>query len=168
MDKDIWGLLGVVLIVLGGFYIFSTSRKRNKEWESSLKEQQKISLPLRLQAAERMILFLERIRPQNLLTRINTEGLNNFELQSRILGQIKTEFDYNATQQLYLNKATWDKISLAANNTSATLVHTLSKDALQMKPKDAVVFLLQNEDPNVQRFINEAIDAIKAEVQKNF
>lgn len=168
MESDLWGIIGVILILAGGVYIFYTSNARKKKWQSMVNEQQKVSYPLRLQASERMILFLERIRPHSLLTRVNTEGMSVFDLQSAILKQVKSEFEHNAAQQLYLSKNAWEKISAAAAAVPGSMVHTISTKANDKPAKDAVVFLLQNEDHAITSMINEAIEAIKEDVQKNF
>ena len=167
MISEYIGLLGVVVILLGGFYIFYTSRQRNQRIRSVSVSQQDVSYPLRLQAYERMILFLERIKPQSLLTRIHLEGMSRLDLQSTILREVRAEFDHNAAQQLYISKETWDKISVAATTVSASLVHTISQSPEALDTKGVVVNLLQNEDTTTTQLIQNAINAIKDEAQVN-
>ena len=127
-----------------------------------------ISYPLQLQAAERMILFLERIKPPNLLPRLGTDLGSTTELQQLILREIRTELDHNAAQQLYLGKATWEKITRAAATTSAALVHAVAQRSDLPDVRAVVVSLLQDEDETAARLIREAADAIKDEIQQNF
>lgn len=170
-------------VLAGAAYIFYTVLKRSKEGAAVKKARQAISYPLQLQAAERMILFLERIKPRNLLSRINTAGMSPTELQQVILREIRAELDHNAAQQLYLGTDTWEKITAAATATSAALVHAVAGRA---GPPEAhtpeggtpevrfpdtraiVVSILQNEDETVRALIEEALAAIKDEVQQNF
>lgn len=48
-----------------------------------------IILPARLQAYERMTLFLERIAPQNLLIRLNNPGFTARDFQRVLLDEIR-------------------------------------------------------------------------------
>ncbi|MXV51886.1 hypothetical protein GS399_12950 [Pedobacter sp. HMF7647] len=74
-------------------------------------EQRKASaqhiIPLRLQAYERAILFIERINPSNMLLRLHVAGLSAAEMQKLILAEIRTEFQHNVTQQLYISESSW-------------------------------------------------------------
>src|ERR1700741_2896889 len=59
-------------------------------------------LPSRLQAYERMTLFLERTAPQNLLVRINAPGLSAREFHRLLLDEIRNEYNHNVSQQIYI------------------------------------------------------------------
>ena len=65
------------------------------------------TLPLRLQAYERIILFIERINPENLLIRLNATGYSATELQSIIINEVRTEYQHNITQQIYVTSRAW-------------------------------------------------------------
>lgn len=64
-------------------------------------------LPLRLQAYERIILFIERINPENLLIRLNATGYSAAELQSIIITEVRNEYQHNITQQIYVTSRAW-------------------------------------------------------------
>jgi len=81
-----------------------------------LMKSQKIVTPIRLQAYERMILLLERISPENLLSRVQGPGMTVKEFKIRILQNIRSEFEHNISQQIYINNETWDVIVLAKEN----------------------------------------------------
>lgn len=86
----------------------------NKESRASL-------LPLRLQAHERLIIFIERINPANLLVRLHQQGIGVKELQNLVINDIKSEFQHNITQQLYLNTASWDVVRKLKDDTIAMI-----------------------------------------------
>lgn len=65
-------------------------------------------LRLQLQAYERMTILCERIGLNNLLGRLPINQLSGIELQNLMVQSIKTEFEYNVSQQLYVSAATWD------------------------------------------------------------
>jgi hypothetical protein len=76
----------------------------------------RITLPLRLQAYERCLVFLERITPDSLLVRAGqTETVQ--ELQSKLLSSIRSEFEHNLSQQIYISQEGWTYIVNAKNNT---------------------------------------------------
>ena len=160
--------MGILAVLAGGAFIFYTALKRSKEAAAVKTARQSISYPLQLQAAERMILFLERIKPQSLLTRISTADLSPTELQQVILQEVRAELDHNAAQQLYIGKETWKKISAAATATSAALVHAVAERSDMPDTKSVVVSILQNEDTTISALIEDALAAIKDEVQQNF
>ena len=155
-------------IVAGAVFIYLTTLRRSQEAAAAQAARRAVSYPLQLQAAERMVLFLERIKPNNLLTRLGTDHSGVIELQELILREIRTELDHNAAQQLYLGKAVWDKITTAATTTSAALVHAVAQRSDLPDARAIVVSILKNEDETVTRLIREALDAIKEEVQQNF
>ncbi|MDQ6480803.1 hypothetical protein [Dyadobacter sp. LHD-138] len=74
-----------------------------------------ITLPLRLQAYERMCLFLERITPSNLLLRLAPSASNALELQQILLHEIREEFNHNLAQQIYISNDAWGQIVNAMN-----------------------------------------------------
>ncbi|MEN8119981.1 MAG: hypothetical protein ABFS35_06530 [Bacteroidota bacterium] len=81
-----------------------------------LMNNQKLITPVRLQAYERMILLLERISPENLLTRVYTSGMTINVFKASLLQNIRSEFDHNLSQQIYISSESWDVIKLAKEN----------------------------------------------------
>lgn len=89
----------------------------NKQMEEKWLEIRNMSsetiLPLRVQAYERMCLFLERIAPDQLIMRLNSSEYNARELQSVLLHEIREEFAHNLAQQIYISDAAWDALKNA-------------------------------------------------------
>ncbi len=77
------------------------------------KETQKVLLPLRLQAYERLALFLERIHPNNLLLRSFSAGMGLRDLQVAMTQSIRDEFEHNLSQQIYISPELWHHIKSA-------------------------------------------------------
>jgi len=76
-------------------------------------------LPLRLQAHERLIVFIERLNPPNLFLRLYQQGISAAVLQSLILTEIRSEYQHNVTQQLYINSESWNVIRKLKDDTIA-------------------------------------------------
>ena len=81
------------------------------------KDLQKDSLPMRLQAYERISLFLERVKPSRLLLRVNPTSSNKDDYESLLIATIEQEFDHNLAQQIYITDKCWSITSTAKNAT---------------------------------------------------
>ncbi|MFB6306180.1 MAG: hypothetical protein ABEH43_04185 [Flavobacteriales bacterium] len=98
------------IVFLTAFYTIKKFLDR-EERERSLelrKNRQKQIDPIRLQAYERIILFLERISPNNLVMRAYKDGMSAKYLHSEMVEIIKKEFDHNTTQQIYISDQAWN------------------------------------------------------------
>jgi hypothetical protein len=98
--------LGVVWIA---FYLIKPYLDKNEkiqllEFKKSVANQ---TLPLRLQAYERIILFMERINPDNMLIRLNAGNYTAAELHSIIISEVRNEYQHNITQQIYVTSRAW-------------------------------------------------------------
>jgi len=81
------------------------------------KDLQVESLPIRLQAYERMALYLERITPQKLLIRVSPNSSDKNSYESLLIATIEQEFEHNLSQQIYISDACWNIITAAKNAT---------------------------------------------------
>ena len=87
--------------------------------------------PIRLQAYERMALFLERISPNSLVLRCYQPGMDLKLLQGVMTKNIRDEWEHNLSQQVYLDPATWarireskDEMINLVNSSAVTLTDT--------------------------------------------
>jgi hypothetical protein len=108
-------------LITGGvaYYLFTAyfnDQQNTRRWLLQ-KENQKDALPLRLQAFERMALFLERINPTKLLIRIKPLSNDKHEYENLVIAQIEQEFEHNLTQQIYMTDECWTIIITAKNAT---------------------------------------------------
>lgn len=93
--------------------------QRNSKKEQDLKRielavnNRKIVTPLRLQAYERVIIFLERITPNSIIVRLQTPNMNAAQLHKELLELIRAEYEHNLSQQLYLSTESWEKVRTA-------------------------------------------------------
>ena len=74
-------------------------------------------MPLRLQAYERMTLYMERIDPAKLLIRITPISEDKNDYENYVIAQIEQEFEHNLTQQIYMSDECWTIITTAKNAT---------------------------------------------------
>jgi hypothetical protein len=66
--------------------------------------------PLQLQAYERLVILAERIALPNLISRVSQPDFSAREMQVILLENIKQEFEYNASQQIYVSQTAWDAV----------------------------------------------------------
>ena len=81
------------------------------------KDTQKNTLPIRLQAYERMALFLERISIPSLVVRVAPKSANKNEYESLLVKTIENEFEHNLSQQIYISDDCWNIIKAAKSAT---------------------------------------------------
>jgi len=94
-------------------------------------------IPLRLQAYERLVLFLERINPPNLVTRELQSGLKADGFHKILLTDIRDEFEHNMSQQIYLSNSAWNHVKIAKEEVSSLI----NKSIREVNPSDAAVKL---------------------------
>lgn len=108
-------------IITGGvaflFFKKHTSNEEGRRRYLIHKEAQKTALPLRLQAYERMALFLERINPSSLLLRVSPLSNDKEQYLQLLIASIEQEFEHNLAQQIYISDECWNVIKSAKNTT---------------------------------------------------
>ena len=111
--------LPAIVTGLVAYYFFDLHTKNEEGRRRYLlnKEAQKNALPLRLQAYERMSLYMERINPTKLLIRITPISNDKNDYENLIIAQIEQEFEHNLTQQIYMSDECWTIIVTAKNST---------------------------------------------------
>jgi hypothetical protein len=72
--------------------------------------------PIKLQAYERIVLFLERISLESLLVRVSSPEMTASQLHSALLNAIRSEFEHNLSQQIYMSQQAWEVVRNARSN----------------------------------------------------
>lgn len=97
------------------------------------KDMQVNAMPLRLQAYERMAIFLERITPSKLLIRVVPTSSNKEDYENLLIVSIEQEFEHNLSQQIYVSDDCWNIINAAKNAT----IQLIRKASLLVKTDTA-------------------------------
>ncbi len=163
---DLLFMLAPLLVCAGGFYLL-IKKMFDKDYSVKAIEQRllikKETIPLRFQAFERMTLFLERISPNNLVVRIMNPESTAGDLQQELLIAVRSEYEHNLTQQVYLAPQTW----LMIKNAKEDVIRIINSAAAEVSPSSKAIDLstkifevmLRSEKLPVQN----ALDAIKIE-----
>jgi hypothetical protein len=125
-------------------------------------------LPARLQAYERMALFLERISPQNLLIRLNNSGYSARDFQKVLLVEIRNEYNHNVSQQVYMSEQVWNQVKNAKEDlviliNEASSRVTMESTSLDLSKKIFEMAMDKKVDP-----IGHALSELKKEIQQIF
>lgn len=109
--------LPAVVTGVVAYYSFQTfvNNEEKRRRFHLLKENQKQALPLKLQAYERLALFLERISPTKLLIRVAPLNDNKVDYQNLLIHHIEQEYEHNLTQQIYVTDECWMMIVSTKN-----------------------------------------------------
>lgn len=94
---------------------------------ASDKQIREIALPLRLQAYERLVVFLERIHPERLVQRVIEPGIKSGDVRSLMIHSIHSEYDHNLSQQIYVSQQAWEAVSTAKEQLIALINSTAEK-----------------------------------------
>jgi hypothetical protein len=130
------------------------------------KENQNIALPLRLQAYERLALFLERISPAKLLVRVKPTGDDSIKYHNKLLQSIEQEFEHNLAQQIYVSDDGWNAVVTAKNAISQIIRTNAAKKEIKTAKQlqeSIIQNTLDNENP-----ATTALYFVKNEVRKLF
>ncbi|MGB1042249.1 MAG: hypothetical protein ACPGU6_02560 [Tenacibaculum sp.] len=166
-DKLIEGLAyALPALVTGGvaYFILSSfiTQDNNEKKFKALVEKKRESLPIKLQAYERLLLFCERINPTKLLVRVNPIGTETNNYLQLLIANIEQEFEHNLVQQLYVSEDSW-KAVLAAKLTIIAKLRKTAEEANTAKElrEKVLIDYSQNENPT-----QTSIAYLKQEVKK--
>lgn len=130
------------------------------------KDLQVTALPVRMQAYERLTLFLERISPTKLLIRVSPISSNKEDYESLLIQNIEQELEHNLSQQLYVSERCWNIISAAKNATIQLIrkASLLEKTDTADKLREVVLTeMMERRAPS-----DAALSFIKEEVNELF
>ncbi len=125
-------------------------------------------LPIRLQAYERVCLFLERITPNNLIIRLNQGDFSAREFQHVLLAEIRQEYNHNISQQVYVSNEAWEYVVSAKEGIISTInqaAEAVEDDAksIDLAKKIFEISMEKETDPTAH-----ALAKIKEEIRHFF
>ena len=159
-------VLPAVIVFLTAWYILKEffKQEERKRHLRLLEEKQKLSLPVRLQAYERIVLFLERISPGNLVMRLHKPEMNVKQFQQILVKTIRDEYDHNLSQQLYVSHEAWELVKSAKEEMVRQInISTAKQDENTPAAELSKSLLEMSIDKLATR---KALNYIKAEARK--
>lgn len=161
-------LLPALVVGVIAFYFFNLHTKNEEQRRQFLirKENQKVGLPLRLQAYERLTLFLERISPGHLLLRVKPVSDDPKDYASLLIQHIEQEFEHNLAQQIYMSAECWNVIKASKNATITNIRKTAEREDVNSASgmRDNILGNLMEQQPPSET----GLAYIKNELRKIF
>ena len=159
-----------VIVFITAFFVirqFISSETMKLQIEAR-KENQSLITPIRLQAYERLILLLERISPNNLVMRVHKQGMSARLLQSELIKAIRSEYEHNLSQQIYVSNASWEMVTRSKEEMVKLVNIASSKvnDNATGLDLSGMIFEISVQIENMPTQL--AIDYLKREIRKTF
>ncbi len=166
----------LALAIVGYYYLKLVKEFVLNEQKRTLHEIQKLSeaevrsktiTPIQLQAYERLVLFLERIKPDNLVKRCFQTGMDTILLKDVMIKNVNDEYEHNLSQQLYISSECWLRIKNAKEDIINTLNVLNSKIDEKTSPTTFVGELFEHLSIGENQ-IDSAQEFLKREIQAKF
>lgn len=136
---------------------------------SNLRDENRSTItPIRLQAYERIVLFLERISPSSLIIRLNPNEVDARTFHKALVHNIREEYEHNLSLQIYLSVKAWELVK----NGKEELIMIVNKSASELPPEATGVDLAQKVFENYLKTekppLGAATEFLKREVTQFF
>jgi len=158
-------------VVFVGMYFILNSFLDSEERKRELKyrtDNSKLITPIKLQAIERMVLFLERVNLSNLVMRTYANGISAKAFQAKMHASIREEYEHNIALQLYIPNHTWKMVKSSKEETIKIInrcADQLNDGASGLELSQFILELVGQVETTPTEI---AINALKLEVEKAF
>lgn len=159
--------LGVVIAAIATFILLRLLKMKEAENHRSpaveLKLQaMKIIMPLKVQAYERFLLYLERVQLPQLVKRVYAPGIEKGTFHLQLLQNVREEYEHNLAQQLYVSNSTWN----AVQNAKEELVNQINSTFEQLNDEEDVAILAQALVALPNPMVEQAIAVLKRDFER--
>jgi len=162
----------VPLVVVFAFiyFILNNYLEENFKLRSldlKLQNQEAIT-PIRMQAYERVVVYLERISPSALIMRIHKSGMSSRLLHTEMIKSIRSEYDHNIAQQIYMSNASWELVK-SAKEEMIKLINTSAHKVNENADGVELCKVLLDVTMNVEKLPTQiALEYVKKEIRQSF
>lgn len=154
----------IIVAIIFGFIRYERRRATAKQKA----EASKTILNLRLQACERIMLFLERISPVQLISRIKPGNTDAQTYRFSLIHSIREEYEHNITQQIYVSETVWEQVKSARESVTA-LINMLAGNLNDSSTaNELATAILEEEMKTPLKQLETAKKSLKQEVKKLF
>ncbi len=159
-------LAGSVVVVVANWFFWPRYDSRVFRLKSLdiKRDIRKELLPLQLQAYERIVLFIERINPSHMLVRLHEPNLSALDFQQLLLNEIRSEYQHNITQQLYVSDIAWSVTKQLKDNTVSLIRNAVAGLPATANAKELSTVLLTHIANMDENPYDLALKTIKSEL----
>ena len=157
-----------LLVMLTAYFLIrkTIENDREKRRHEVVLQNSRTITPVRLQAYERLTLLLERISMESLIMRTNKQGMDAKTLHTSLLATIRSEYDHNLAQQIYVSPQAWEVIRSARSNTIKLINTVAEKIPPTASASDMSRNLLEAVMEMDQEPARVALDFLKKEISR--
>ena len=141
---------------------------RNQLEAVGKRDSEKTLLSVSLQAYERLALFLERINPPNLISRLSRPGQKVAQLQAVLMNNIREEYEHNMSQQIYVSNLAWDHLVRARNEVEMMITRAAAELDRNADGKELAKGIISKALEEKKNPVDQALYILKQELRKNF
>ncbi len=155
-----------LLVMLTAWFLLRSLMKndQDKRRQELILQTSRTVTPIKLQAYERIVLFLERISLESMLVRISSPGMSASQLHSALVTTIRSEFEHNLSQQIYMSPQAWEVV----RNARSSMIKIINSEIEKMPEKATGMEFSRRLLETVMGLDKEptraAIEYIKAEI----
>lgn len=168
---DLLKIIVPAVLVLYAMYLMVKSFLEKEFQQKALEiksRDREVVLPIRLQAFERIVLFLERITPNNLLLRLNDSRYSAREFQQVLVHEVREEYNHNLSQQVYMSEESWASVRTAMEEVIALINQSTDELPEEARSIDLSRTVLQRAIDQQKDPTGQALLRIKQEIRTIF
>ena len=155
-------LMVAALVILARLSKMKDAELRNGKTMELKVQALKIIMPLKVQAYERFLLYLERVQLPQLVKRVYTPGMEKGAFHLMLLQNVREEFEHNLAQQLYVANTTWN----AVVNAKEELINQINTTFEQLKDEEDVSILAQSLVALPNPVVEQAVTILKRDFER--
>ena len=168
-------LADVLMITIPALIVFFTAwvlirnlirNDQDKRRQELILQNSRTVTPIKLQAFERIVLFLERISLESLLVRVSTPDMTAVQLHTALLNSIRSEFEHNLSQQIYMSPQAWEVVKSARSN----MIKIINSEVEKLPPDSTGMALSKKLLEKIMELEKEptrvAIEYVKNEIAR--
>ncbi len=158
-------VVGAATIMTIRYFFDHEQKDRQAGWRD---QNRAVVTPIRLQAYERIILFLERINPGSLIVRVSETGQDARSLQRALVNAVREEYEHNLSLQVYMSVKAWELVRSAKEELITVINQAAGEvpaeaEGLELSRKVFELYLKQEKPALVQ-----AVEFLKKEINQFF
>ena len=158
---------GLLIMVATVILLYRLIRMKDAELRNGSKYELKVQalkiiMPLKVQAYERFLLYLERVQLPQLVKRVYVPGIEKGQFHLQLLQNVREEFEHNLAQQLYVSNSTWN----AVFNAKEELVNQINTTFEQLKDEEDVSIIAQSLVALPNPMVEQAIVVLKRDFER--
>ena len=157
-----------LLVMLTAWMVMRNMIKNDQEKrrQESILQNSRTVTPIKLQAYERIVLFLERISLESLIVRVSNADMSAGQLHTAMLNAIRSEFEHNLSQQIYMSPQAWEVVRNARSN----MIKIINSEVEKMPANSTGMALSKKLLERIMELEKEptraAIDYLKGEISR--